>query len=276
MSADYGRHADDDLIKMAFKQITYFAVCLLMLAVILAVEQYTDFDVLIEDFLYDFDKREWAVTPALHEVLSPFFYEGAKRLVACIGTICVFYMAISVRKKAWRKNFAAVCTVLLSTMIVPLSVSKLKDVTNVYCPNQLEIYDGQYPYVRITGDYPAGFKAEHRGRCFPGGHVTGAFSLLSLYLVFNGRKKKIAVLAGVLVFGGITGGYQMLRGEHFLSHNLFSLFLAAIIIPLINMLVIKAVSACNKLFCFHAGRNKEQVSGFFNKKTAGWRFDWSK
>ncbi len=60
MSADYGRHADDDLIKMAFKQITYFAVCLLMLAVILAVEQYTDFDVLIEDCLYDFDKREWA------------------------------------------------------------------------------------------------------------------------------------------------------------------------------------------------------------------------
>lgn len=258
MSADYGRYADDDFIKMTFKQITYFVVCLLMLVLILFVEQYTDFDVWIEDFFYDFDQREWMIPPALHEVLSPFFYEGAKRLVACIGTICVFYMAISVRKKTWRKNFAAVCTVLLSTMIVPLSVSKLKDITNVYCPNQLEIYDRQYPYVRITEDYPAGFKAEHKGRCFPGGHVTGAFSLLSLYLVFNDRKKKIAVLAGVLAFGGITGGYQMLRGEHFLSHNLFSLFLAAIIIPLINMLVVKAVLICNKFFCRYANNITRQ------------------
>lgn len=258
MSSDYGRYADDDFIKMTFKQITYFVVCLLMLVLILFVEQYTDFDVWIEDFFYDFDQREWTVTPALHEVFSPFFYEAAKRLVACIGTICVLYMVISVRKKAWRKNFAAVCTVLLSTMIVPLSVSKLKDVTNVYCPNQLEIYDRQYPYVRITEDYPAGFKAEHKGRCFPGGHVTGAFSLLSLYLVFNDRKKKIAVLAGVLAFGGITGGYQMLRGEHFLSHNLFSLFLAAIIIPLINMLVVKAVLICNKFFCCYANNITRQ------------------
>lgn len=249
---------------------TYFAVCFSALAMVLAVEHYTDLDVLIENLFYDFGRRQWMVTPAMHEVLSPFFYEGAKRLVACVGTVCVFYMLLSVRKKAWRKNFAAVCTVLLSTMIVPLSVSKLKDVTNVYCPNQLEIYGAEYPYVRVAEDYPAGFLPEHKGRCFPGGHVTGAFSLLSLCLVFKERKKKCAVLSGVLFFGSVTGGYQMLRGEHFLSDNLFSLFLAMVLIPLIYAFVVSAA------YYVKAGLSETLAFKAKNTRREGRCFLWSK
>lgn len=205
--------------------------------VILAVECYTDIDVLISDYAYDFREHKWLVTPTMHQKLSPFFYEGAKRLVAIIGTICVVYLLLSFWKKEWRRNFAAVLTVLLSTMIVPSTVSWLKTITNVYCPNQLQRYEQRYPYVRVLERYPSSFQPEHRGRCFPGGHVTGAFSLMSLYLVFQVKKKKAAALGGAVCFGFITGTYQILRGEHFLSHNLFSMFLSVVLILLVNTII---------------------------------------
>lgn len=211
-----------------------FCLSAAMLMVILAVEHYTDIDVLISDYAYDFTEHRWLITPALHQKLSPFFYEGAKRLVAAIGTTCVIYLLLSAWKKEWRRNFVAVLTVLLSTMIVPSTVSWLKTFTNVYCPNQLQIYEQRYPYVRVLESYPSAFQAEHRGRCFPGGHVTGAFSLMALYLVFQDKKKKAAALGGAVCFGFITGTYQILRGEHFLSHNLFSMFLSAVLIIIIH------------------------------------------
>lgn len=230
---------------MFYKQV-YLLFCLILLSAVLIMEQYTDIDVWISNRFYDFDRHKWVITPALHEVLSPVFYEGTKHFVAFIGTLCVLYMIFSLKKKEWRKNFTAVLTVLLSTMIVPMVVGKLKRVTNVYCPNQLEIYEQRYPYVRVQEDYPADFRPEHKGHCFPGGHVTGAFSLMSLYLVFRGRRKKFLALGSAVCFGFVTGTYQILRGEHFLSHNLVSMLIAAFLIVIINEIVIRCAALIPK------------------------------
>ena len=109
-------------------------------------------------------------------------------------------------------------TVLLCTIIVPTVVGSLKKMTNVCCPNQLAIYEAFYPYAKVFEKYPDNFQPQHKGRCFPGGHVTGAFSLMSLVFVFRRRRQQyVALGGGAIAFGMITGTYQMLRGEHFFS-----------------------------------------------------------
>ncbi|MDY4841625.1 MAG: phosphatase PAP2 family protein [Alphaproteobacteria bacterium] len=230
---------------MSYKKI-YLFFCLVLMAVVLIMEQYTDIDVWVSNHFYDFDRHRWTVTPALHEILSPIFYEGAKHFVAFIGTLCVLYMFFSLKKKEWRKNFSAVMTVLLCTIIIPTTVGRLKKVTNVYCPNQLDIYEQKYPYVRVTEKYPDNFQPQHKGRCFPGGHVTGAFSLMSLYLIFHRRKNKLLALGGAVCFGFVTGTYQILRGEHFFSHNLISMLIAAFLIVIINETVIRCAAFIQK------------------------------
>ena len=59
---------------------------------------------------------------------------------------------------------------------------------------------------------------------------------MSLYYIFQTpRGKRNGLLFGFFL-GCIASGYQMLRGEHFLSHCLISFFLAAALLPLIYRL----------------------------------------
>ena len=227
-------------------KIIYFGICIFCLAAVLLIEQFTNLDVWISNQIYDFEQHRWPITPALHQRFSPVFYEGAKHFVAFVGTICVIYMLGSIKKRKWRRNFAAVLTVLLCTIIVPTVVGSLKKMTNVYCPNQLAIYEAFYPYAKVFEKYPDNFQPQHKGRCFPGGHVTGAFSLMSLVFVFRRRRQQYVALGGAIAFGMITGTYQMLRGEHFFLHNLTSFFIAAIFIVFIHVTVVKSIACLRK------------------------------
>lgn len=63
-----------------------------------------------------------------------------------------------------------------------------------------------------------------KGHCFPGGHASTGFSLISGFFVFRKSHPKIAYLFLCLglVLGFIMGWGQMMRGAHFLSHNLWT------------------------------------------------------
>lgn len=67
------------------------------------------------------------------------------------------------------------------------------------------------------------FTATH-GHCFPGGHASTGFALLTGFFVYRLTQPKLAYLFLVLglVIGFILGWGQMMRGAHFLSHNLWT------------------------------------------------------
>ena len=62
------------------------------------------------------------------------------------------------------------------------------------------------------------------GHCFPGGHASTGFALLTGYFVYRLDQKQRAwfyLFAG-MVLGFALGWAQMMRGAHFLSHNLWT------------------------------------------------------
>ncbi len=62
------------------------------------------------------------------------------------------------------------------------------------------------------------------GHCFPGGHASTGFALMTGYFVYfkTAPKRAHFFLISGLILGFAMGWAQMMRGAHFLSHNLWT------------------------------------------------------
>ena len=112
------------------------------------------------------------------------------------------------------------CMVILSTSIIGL----LKSQSAHACPWNITIPTSQ----GFFWDFSAS-----KGHCFPGGHASTGFALMAGYAVFRQSDKKRAYffLISGCILGFAMGWAQMMRGAHFLSHNLWT----AWIIWLVNV-----------------------------------------
>jgi len=144
-------------------------------------------------------------------------------LILVYAILCMLWLASFKLEKlkplGWRYGYFF-WLVILSTSIVGL----LKSQSAHACP------------WNITIPTPQGFLWDFsatKGHCFPGGHAATGFALMTGYFVFRQSDKNRAyfyLLAG-LILGFAMGWAQMMRGAHFLSHNLWT----AWIIWLVNV-----------------------------------------
>ncbi len=221
------------------KLLISLSIGALLLLGVLALEYYTDWDVILQEHFFDRANNRWLIYPALHKKLSFIFYSGLKNVLIATAVFCLIRLLLSIKRKNLRTNNQPYLIMLLSIIFVPLIVASAKYFTNVYCPYQLNIYNGLYPFVRILEDYPADFIQPKPGRCFPAGHATAGFAFMALYYCFNDRKKRLLGLSLGLILGWTAATYQMYRGQHFLSHSVFSMISAFMVIMIINYLVRK-------------------------------------
>lgn len=120
----------------------------------------------------------------------------------------------------------------MSAVLVPTAVSLLKHASASHCPWDLQRYGGAAPYVRLLEWMPAGL---HAGHCLPAGHASSALWLVSLAAFWWPRRPRmtIAVGAAMLAVGLAVGWVQQLRGAHFLTHTLWSAWIACALVPAI-------------------------------------------
>jgi membrane-associated PAP2 superfamily phosphatase len=108
------------------------------------------------------------------------------------------------------------------------SVGLLKILTNVDCPWDLQAFGGDFPYVGLFATRPVDLR---HAQCFPAAHASSGYSLMAFYFVAYERNRRLAIagLAVGLLLGLIFGIAQQARGAHFVSHDLWSAFLAWIL-----------------------------------------------
>ncbi len=202
----------------------------LLLVTVIAFE-ISGADVWLQDYLYHFNTRHWLLQDA--GIPRMLFYTGVKQ--AYIGFVLLLIAALLLSR--WLPDKYSyqhgLWIVLLSTLAIPLTVNGLKAITNVPCPKQIERYGGNYPYVTVLSSYPKNFQQQEPARCYPAGHASGGFALLSLFFLFKTKWAKRAGLAIGLTIGWLTGGYKMLVGDHFLSHTIVTMILSWLLILLI-------------------------------------------
>lgn len=105
----------------------------------------------------------------------------------------------------------------LSTALVAM----LKTGSAMHCPWDVADYGGYAPFHHLFERPPAGIAPGH---CFPGGHASGGFSLMAFYFAWRDRHPRRArmALAAGWAMGMLMGWSQMMRGAHFMSHNIWS------------------------------------------------------
>lgn len=99
----------------------------------------------------------------------------------------------------------------------------LKSHTSVYCPIETTLYGGKMPHIEWYQNFQL-FREAGSGRCWPGGHASGGFTMLALYFVarrYQWRLSK-AILWGSLLLGFIYGTTRVLQGWHYMSHTLWA------------------------------------------------------
>ena len=185
------------------------------------VVQFSQVDFLALDPLFNFSSQQWQYGESWWA--NTLIHDWGRSLIAIIFLTAFFlwlcsWIFKSGRLPRWR--YAAVY-VALAIVVTTLLVALGKKLSNVDCPRDLEHYNGNRPFVHIFSDKPNELP---RGQCFPGGHSSGAFSLLVFYFLFYPRHRRLARLSLGLALGlGIIYAFgQWVRGAHFPSHDIWS------------------------------------------------------
>jgi len=208
----------------------------LSLVLTLCLFEVSDLDLVVQQYFYDAQQHLWMISKD-NAVLDLIFYSGFKRVLIGIA-LSILIALIIFRDNAWIKSYKpGLLIVLLSLLVVPLVIGELKAVTNVACPKQLTIFGGNYPYISVFEHYPDNFEQVKPAKCFPAGHASGGFALMSLFFLFKRRRNRLLGLAVGISSGWATGGYKMLIGDHFLSHTIVTMLLAWLLIMIIAGLV---------------------------------------
>lgn len=200
--------------------------------------RFTDVDLILADLLFDrasntFPWREaWLTTTFGHGILKAVLLVlAAIVLMVTVAGAILPQSALAKPLNRVRLRVIAWCAVL-----VPMAISLLKQGSNAHCPWDLVRYGGTQPYVRVFEALPPGVLPGH---CLPAGHASSALWLVSLGVCsLPGPTRRTYLAWGLALAPGLVLGWmQQMRGAHFLTHTLWSVWIAcAIVLALITLL----------------------------------------
>ncbi|HSG23177.1 MAG TPA: phosphatase PAP2 family protein, partial [Azonexus sp.] len=115
--------------------------------------------------------------------------------------------------------------VIFGMLLIPLVTVALKRLTNRHCPWDILDFGGYAPYVSLFASTPESIV---HGVCFPSGHASGGFVWLIWGLALRATMPALAerMLQAALVIGTTMGLARLVQGAHFISHVLWSAWLA--------------------------------------------------
>lgn len=214
-------------------------ITLFLLLSVIILFAFTNLDIFIQEFFYNADTHQWLLDRN-EPVLKFIFYDGIKKLLILFAISILLILIFFRKNKTVLEYKKGLIIILLSSIIVPLSVGSLKAVTNMPCPKNIQHFNGKYPDVNVFECYPQEFKEKNpdcKIKCWPAGHASGGFALLSLFFLFKNQKNQKRAVIIALSIGFSMGIYKMLIGDHFFSHTIITMLIAWLIILVIYSLI---------------------------------------
>ena len=204
---------------------------LIFLTISIIFFSYSSIDITVADMMFIPSNHTWLLG---HDT-QPYkfiFYDGIKKLLIIIAVSLLFTLIFFRKKESIKSYTKSLIVVILSAILIPVIVGGLKKITNMPCPKNEIHYGGIYPRTKVWQPYPQDFNKPHI-KCWPAGHASGGFALMSLFFLFKSRKNRFIALAFGVTVGWAMGLYKMLIGDHFLSHTVITMVLAWLLILII-------------------------------------------
>jgi membrane-associated PAP2 superfamily phosphatase len=199
--------------------------------------EFTNIDIFVQKYFYDATTQKWLLTHQKGSLLDTLFYMGIKKVIIVFGVLILFLYLYSFKNlaKILKEYQKGLLIVLLSLIIIPLFIGLLKVVSNVPCPYDFTYFGGEYPYIRVMDSMAQ--EILKKFKCYPAGHASGGFALMSLFFLFKEQKNRLIALGSAIIIGSSMGTYKMLIGHHYLSHTIITMILAWFLILVIYKIV---------------------------------------
>ncbi|MEK6658352.1 MAG: phosphatase PAP2 family protein [Campylobacterota bacterium] len=205
----------------------------LLLVAVFFLFELTNIDFVVQSYFYDDFTHKWILSHQDGNLLDFLFYSGIKKVIFVFGISILFLYLYSFKESATtlREYRKGLLVVWLSIAIVPAVIGFLKSVSNVPCPCDFRGFGGDYPYIRVLDVMPQ--EIIKKFKCYPAGHASGGFALMSLFFLFKTDKNRITALIIAIGIGWNMGIYKILVGHHYLSHTLVTMILSWLMILVI-------------------------------------------
>ena len=156
-------------------------------------------------------KDAWLLAVLGHSALKYF----------AVGVWCVLPV-VAVAAPRWRRP---ALHAWLGITLAALAVAGLRELSAHSCPWDLAQFGGTAQWFPVFGELPA---APGPGRCLPSAHASTGFALFALYFALRDERPRLArwALAAAWLLGLAAAGVQVARGAHFVSHGLWTAWVA--------------------------------------------------
>jgi len=197
-----------------------------------------DIDTIIQDNFFNSTTHTWI----LDRDLQPWkfiFYDGIKKVLILLALSFLFALIFFRNNRVIKEYKRGIIIVILSAIFIPLVSGGLKKITNMPCPKNEIHFGGKMIRTAVWESYDEPYKSMSKIACWPAGHASGGFALLSLFFLFKTLRNKILALTFSLGIGWSMGIYKMLIGDHFLSHTIITMLIAWLIILILSKIILK-------------------------------------
>lgn len=183
----------------------------------------TQGDLLLGDLMYRLQGNSWSLQDAW--ITNALIHDQGRNLVALMLLTLLAAIFLSHMTPTIRPFRKGLYYVLVSALITALLVNVMKETSVLDCPWDLVRYGGEKEYVSLFGPRNSG---QAPGGCFPAGHASGAYCWIGLFFLARRFKPqwRFIALGSVLSLGLVFGIAQQLRGAHFISHDLWTLYIS--------------------------------------------------
>ncbi len=212
--------------------------CIIILAIVLAIIHYNNIDLKFQSLFFISEAKNWLVNRD-DQFLKFIFYKLPKYLIVTYGVTLIFWLAILSFYKQQPDLQKKLLFLILALILVPVVVALLKHYSPIYCPNAIDEFGGGKAYISPLEIFNEDIFFNNQGKCFPAGHASGGFALISLYFVMPTKRSKYYALGFSLLLGWIMGFYQIAKGAHYLSDTVVTLAVAYLVSISLQRLLLK-------------------------------------
>lgn len=206
--------------------IAYLAWCLLVPLLAVFLIDLTGIDLAVAHWYGNSAGFAWKD----HALLTQVFHVGIRRVCVFIALYCI--LAIWLPLGPWRKltrqdRVWLACNIWLCAIVV----AAVKSASQTSCPWDLAEFGDKAQYVWHFSSqlkWQVGISVDGGpGKCFPSGHASSFFSFLPLVWVVHRYNTRPAwqTLAALCAFGLTMAWVQVMRGAHYPSHLLWTMWL---------------------------------------------------
>jgi membrane-associated PAP2 superfamily phosphatase len=210
---------------------TQLFISIIIVVLFLTLFQITDWNINIQTLFYQRSKG-WLVD-SNDPTARFFFYNLPKYILIICSSILLFYLLFLLKQNIKGNLFRIkkIAFLLTSIITITLLVSILKKLTKMHCPNSLDLFSGNMPYIKLFDFYARNYQFSG-GNCFPAGHATVGFSMIPIAYILPRYQILSFILA--ILYGWILGFYQIAKGAHFVSDTIITMLLSCIVTLLLH------------------------------------------